>query len=65
MAIPYYSYSVHKNKVYLLLLRGEHTASVWLDLLDTCDTIDDSTVLSCLQIWFGVGALFSNGSPHT
>ena len=44
-----------KNEVHLSLSRGEPTALVLLDLSAAFDTIDDSTLLSCLRIWFGVG----------
>ena len=37
------------------LSQGEATALVLLDLLASCDTIDHSTLLSCLLDWFGVG----------
>ena len=44
-----------KNEVHLSLSRGEPTALVLLDLSAAFDTIDQSTLLSCLCIWFGVG----------
>ena len=44
-----------KNEVHLSLSRGESTALVLLDLSAAFDTIDHSTLLSCLQNWFGVG----------
>ena len=44
-----------KNEVHLSLSRGETTALVLLGLSATFDTIDHSTLLSCLRIWFGVG----------
>ena len=40
-----------KNEVHLSLSRGEPTALV----LFAFDTIDHSTLLICLRIWFGVG----------
>ena len=44
-----------KNDVHLSLSRGKATALVLLDLSATFDTIDHSTLLSCLLDWFGVG----------
>ena len=44
-----------KNDIHLSLSRGEATALVLLDLLAAFDTIDHSTLLSCLLDWFGVG----------
>ena len=44
-----------KNEVHLSLSRGEPTALVLFDLSAAFDTIDHSTLLSCLRIWFGVG----------
>ena len=44
-----------KNKVHMSLSRGEPTALVLLDLFAAFDTIDQSTLLSSLPIWFGVG----------
>ena len=44
-----------KNEVHLSLLRGESTTSILLELLAVFDTIDHSTLLSCIQTWFGVG----------
>ena len=41
-----------KNEVPPSLLRGESTALILLDLSAACDTIDHSTLLSCLQTWF-------------
>ena len=43
-----------KNEVHLSLAKGEPTALVLLDLSATFDTIDHSTLLGCLQSWFGV-----------
>ena len=44
-----------KNEVHLSFSRGEPTALVLQDLSGTFDTIDHSTLLSCLHILFGVG----------
>ena len=44
-----------KNEVHLSLSRGEPTALVLLDLCVAFDTINHSTLLRCLRIWFGVG----------
>ena len=44
-----------KNDIHLSLSRGEATALVHLDLSAAFDTIDHSTLLSCLLDWFGVG----------
>ena len=44
-----------KNEVHLSLSRGESTALILLDLSAAFDTTDHSTLLSCLQTWFGVG----------
>ena len=44
-----------KNDIYLLLFRGEATALVLLEVSAAFDTIDNSTLLSCLLDWFGVG----------
>ena len=44
-----------KNDIHLSLSQGEATALVLLDLSVAFDTIDHSTLLSCLQDWFGVG----------
>ena len=44
-----------KNEVHLSLSRGEPTALVLLDLSAAFDTIDHSTLLHCLQNWFGIG----------
>ena len=43
-----------KNDVHLSVSQGEVTALVLLDLSTAFDTIDHSTLLSCLQDWFGV-----------
>ena len=43
-----------KNEVHLSLARGELTTLVLLDLSAAFDTIDNSTLLNCLQSWFGV-----------
>ena len=44
-----------KNYIHLSLSRGEATALVLLDLSAALDTIDHSTLRSCLLDWFGVG----------
>ena len=44
-----------KNDVHLSLSWGEATALVLLDLSAAFDTIDHSTLLSCLLDWFCVG----------
>ena len=44
-----------KNDIHLSLSRGEATALVLLDLSTAFDTIDHSTLLSCLHDWFGIG----------
>ena len=44
-----------KNDIHLSLSQGEATALVLLDLSSAFDTIDHSTLLSCLLDWFGVG----------
>ena len=44
-----------KNDIHLSLSLGEATALVLLDLSVAFDTIDHSTLLSCLLDWFGVG----------
>ena len=44
-----------KNDIHLSLSQGEATALVLLDLSAAFDTIDHSTLLSCLLDWFGVG----------
>ena len=44
-----------KNDIHLSLPQGEATALVFLDLSAAFDTIDHSTLLSCLLVWFGVG----------
>ena len=41
-----------KNEVHLSLSRGEPTALVLLDLSAAFNTIDHSTLHSCLCIWF-------------
>ena len=43
-----------KNEIHLSLAKGEPTALVLLDLSAAFDTIDHSTLLDCLQSWFGV-----------
>ena len=44
-----------KNDIHLSLSRGEATALVLLDLSAAFDTIDHTTLHSCLLDWFGVG----------
>ena len=44
-----------KNDIHLSLSRGEATTLVLLDLSAAFDTIDHSTLLSCLHDWFSVG----------
>ena len=44
-----------KNDIHLSLSRGKATALVLLDLSAAFDTIDHTTLLSCLLGWFGVG----------
>ena len=44
-----------KNDIHVSLSRGEATTLVPLDLSAAFDTIDHSTLLSCLMDWFGVG----------
>ena len=44
-----------KNDIHLSLFQGEATALVLLDVSAAFDTIDHSTLLSCLLDWFGVG----------
>ena len=43
-----------KNEIHLSLSRGEPPALVLLDLLAEFDTIDHTTLLNCLESWFGV-----------
>ena len=43
-----------KNDIHLSLSRGEATVLVLLDLSAAFDTIDHSTLLSCILDWFGV-----------
>ena len=43
-----------KNEIHLSLAKGEPTALVLLDLSAAFDTIDHSTLLDCLQSWFGM-----------
>ena len=44
-----------KNDIHLLPSQGEATALVLLDLSAAFETVDHSTLLSCLLDWFGVG----------
>ena len=44
-----------KKDIHLSLSWGEATALVLLDLSAAFDTIDHTTLLSCLLDWFGVG----------
>ena len=44
-----------KNDIHLSLSHGEATALILLDLSATFDTIDHTSLLSCLLDWFGVG----------
>ena len=44
-----------KNDIHLSLYQGEANALVLLDILTAIDTIDHSTLHSCLLDWFGVG----------
>ena len=46
-----------KNDIHLSLSRGEATALVLLDLSAAFNTIDHSTLPSCLQDWFSVSGL--------
>ena len=48
-----------KNDIHLSLSRGVATALVLLDHSAAFETIDHSTLLSCLQDWFGVGGTHS------
>ena len=49
-----------KNEVHLSLSRGKPTALILLDLSAAFDTIDHSTLLQCLQTWFGIAWWFSS-----
>ena len=44
-----------RNEVHLSLSQGEPTAIVLLDLSAAFDMIDHSTLLHCLETWFGIG----------
>ena len=54
-----------KNELYLSLSRGKPTALILLDVLAAFDTINHSTLLSCLHTWFGVGGSVLKGSLPT
>ena len=43
-----------KNEIHLSLLKGEASALVPVDQSVVFDTPDHSTLLSCLQTWFGI-----------
>ena len=51
-----------KNDVHLSLSQGEATALILLELSAAFDTIDHTTLLSCLLDWLVLAVLLSNGS---
>ena len=49
-----FTYLCQENELSLSLSRSEPTVLMLLDLSAAFDTIDHSTLLHCLQIWFGI-----------